>query len=392
MHPDAFTSDRAGQPRSVPGAARYWYFLPHPLPPDIAWRPRLVATLSRADRALGELSGLGRLLPNPHLLIRPFMYHEAVLSSRIEGTRASLSDLYAYEAGNLALFEMSDDVREVRNYAVALEYGLQRVNELPLGLRLLREIHGRLLEGVRGEHQRPGEFRESQNWIGPAGSTPATAPYVPPPPVQMAECLDAFEKWLHADSELPPLVRIALAHYQFEAIHPFLDGNGRMGRLLIIVLMCLWGLLSEPLLYLSAYFDTHRDAYLDRLLGVSQQGAWEEWLIFFLEGVAEQAHDARTRAGRLQELRERYRQRIQSQRTAARLLRALDLLFARPIISVPMVRDALQMNFPPAQRYVDQLCELGILREVTGKQRNRLYAADEVLAVIQEPMLPQDGT
>ena len=193
-----------------------------------------MSALSEADRALGELAGLGRSLPNPHLLIRPFVRREAVLSSRIEGTRASLSDLYAYEAVQLALFDSSSDVPEVYNYVQALEYGLERLRDLPLSLRLIREIHARLMEGVRGEHQTPGEFRHSQNWIGPPGSTPNDAPFVPPPVPEMQETLDAFERFLHTSSPLPPLVRLGLIHYQFEAIHPFLDGNGRIGRLSLL--------------------------------------------------------------------------------------------------------------------------------------------------------------
>jgi Fic family protein len=280
---------------------------------------------------------------------------------------------------------------------VALEYGLARIQELPLSLRLLRELHARLLNGVRGEHSTPGEFRRSQNWIGAPGSTPSNAPFVPPPSSDMDACLNAFETWLHAESDLPPLVRIALAHYQFEVIHPFLDGNGRIGRLLVIFLMCLWELLSEPLLYLSAYFEARRDEYYDRLMAVSQQGEWEEWLVFFLDGVAVQARDACARARKLQDLRENYRQRVQAGRTAARLLQALDLLFARPIISIPMLCETLDLNFPPAQRYVHRLCKLDILREITGKSRNRLYIAEEILRAVQEPIPspevgPTEGT
>ena len=391
MDPKAFKSERAGRTVRVPGQAGYWAFVPRALPPDLAWTPKLVGTLSYATHALGELSGLGRSLPNPHLLIWPFMHQEAVLSSRIEGTRASLSDLYAYEAGSPALVEALGDVREVHNYMLALEYGLGRIEELPLSLRLLREIHARLLDGVRGGHSTPGEFRRSQNWIGVPGSTPSNAPFVPPPPSDMDTCLNAFEAWLYTESDLPPLVRIALAHHQFEVIHPFLDGNGRIGRLLIIFLMCLWELLSEPLLYLSAYFEAHRDEYYDRLLAVSQKGEWEEWLVFFLEGVAVQARDACARARKLQDLRENYRQRVQAGRTAARLLQALDLLFARPIISIPMLCETLDLNFPPAQRYVDRLCKLDILREITGKSRNRLYVAEEILRAVQEPIPPPEA-
>jgi Fic family protein len=386
MEPKAFKSDRAGRVMRVPGPAGYYAFVPRPLPPELQWTPRLVTAASRAGHALGELSGLGRSLPNPHLLIRPFLRQEAVLSSRIEGTRASLSDLFAYEAAAPGRPETDDDVREVYNYVVALEYGLGRISELPLSLRLLREIHGKLLEGVRGEHRAPGEFRHSQNWIGSAGSTPSNAPFVPPPPSEMDECLDAFEAWLHVDQDLPPLVAIALAHYQFEAIHPFLDGNGRVGRLLIVLLMCLWGLLSEPLLYLSAFFDARREEYLDHLMAVSQRGAWEEWVGFFLEGVLVQAHDARERARRLQDLRETYRQQLQSERAASRILQVIDLLFGRPFVSIPGLASEMNVSFVAARRYVERLVEIGLLREVTGRARNRLFVAGDILRAVQEPM------
>lgn len=364
----------------------YWAFMPNPLPPPLTWAPELVATLSEADRALGELAGLGRSLPNPHLLIRPFVRREAVLSSRIEGTQASLSDLYAYEAVQLALFEGPPDVREVYNYVRALEYGLERLQDLPLSLRLIREIHARLMEGARGEHQTPGEFRRSQNWIGPPGCTLNDAPFVPPPVPEMHEALDAFEKFLHTPSSLPPLVRLGLIHYQFEAIHPFLDGNGRIGRLLITLLLCAWDLLPEPLLYLSAYFEAHRQRYYDLLLAVSQQGAWEEWLTFFLRGVAVQARDAVIRARRLQDLRERYREQFQTARAAARLLQVVDLLFAQPVLTIGRVAEALGVSFPAARQYVSQLEQVGLLHEITGQARNRVYQADEVLRTIEEPL------
>jgi Fic family protein len=386
MDPRSFASDRAGQPTRVPDPAGYWAFVPRALPPDLEWNAPLANTLSRADRALAELSELALCLPNPHLLIRPFMRQEAVLSSRIEGTRASLSDLYAYEAGYLLFTETAADVREVHNYVVALEYGLERINQLPLSLRLLREIHAKLLEGVRGEHRTPGEFRRRQNWIGPPGSNPSNAPFVPAPPHEMRNCLDAFEKFLHAESDIPPLVRIALAHYQFEAIHPFLDGNGRVGRLLLVLLMCLWGLLSEPVLYLSAYFDARRDEYYDRLMAVSQRGAWENWLTFFLEAVTAQAVDAHARARRLQALREVYRRRVQSERAVARLLQLLDLLFANPVASIPGLAKSMDVSFVAATRYVRHLTEIGVLREATGRTRNRIFVAEEILRAVQDPL------
>ncbi len=314
------------------------------------------------------------------------MRREAVLSSRIEGTRASLSDLYAYEAGQLSMFDMPDDVHEVSNYVRALEHALERLHELPLSLRLIRELHAHLMEGVRGEERRPGEFRRSQNWIGPPGCSLVEAPFVPPPPAEMRQALDDFERYLHQESDMPPLARLALIHYQFEAIHPFLDGNGRVGRLLITLLLCAWGLLPQPLLYLSAYFEAHRQSYYDLLLAVSQRGAWDEWLAFFLRGVAAQARDAVSRARRLLALRERYRERFQSARAAARLLQAVDLLFARPVVTVRGVEAEMGVNFTAAQRYVRQLEQAGVLREITGRARNRLYRADAILAAIEEPI------
>ena len=389
MDPEAFRESPAGRVvRSIPEG--YWAFVPNPLPPDLAWSPDLVTTLSDADRALGELSGLGRLMPNPHLLIIPFMRREAVLSSRIEGTQASLSDLYAFETKQLPLFEHAPDVREVHNYVRALEYGLDRLTTLPLSLRLVREIHAQLMEGVRGEHQTPGEFRRSQNWIGPPGCTLNEATYVPPPVEEMRAALYAFEDFLHSEPTLPPLVRLGLIHYQFEAIHPFLDGNGRIGRLLITLLLCQWELLSQPLLYLSAYFNAHRQIYYDLLLAVSREGAWEAWLIFFLRGVASEARDAVVRARRIQDLHEQYREQMLAAHAPAGVLQVIDLLFIRPLVTVRQVEHNLGITYQTARRYVNQLEEIGILREITGQARNRVYRADEVLAAIEEPLNPTD--
>jgi Fic family protein len=351
----------------------------------------MVAALSDADRALGELAGLGRSLLNSHLVIAPFVRREAVLSSRIEGTQASLSDLYAYEAiqktaVQLTMFEPPPDVHEVYNYVRALEYGLDRLQSLPLSLRLIREIHARLMEGVRGEHGTPGEFRRSQNWIGPPGCGLENAAFVPPPVPEMKEALGASEEFLHASSDLPPLAWLGLVHYQFEAVHPFLDGNGRIGRLLITLLLCAENLLPEPLLYLSAYFESHRQTYYDLLLAVSQRGAWEAWLVFFLRGVVAQAQDAVVRAQRLQDLRERYRVQFQAERASGRLLQTVDLLFARPVMTMPKISEALGVSYATATRYINRLEDAGILREITGQARNRVYRADEVLAAIEEPL------
>jgi len=396
MDPNAFRDSPAGRlTRSLRG---YWAFLPNPLPPNLSWSTELVNALSRADRALGELAGLGRALPNPYLLIRPLMRREAVLSSRIEGTRASLSDLYAYEAVQLSFFDSHPDVQEVHNYVRALEYGLERLETLPLSLRLIREMHAHLMAGVRGEHQTPGEFRRSQNWIGSPGCTLDEATYVPPPVDEMQQALDALEKYLHSSSDLPPLVRLGLIHYQFEAIHPFLDGNtcacaqcrcGRIGRLLITLLLCAWELLPQPLLYLSAYFEAHRQTYYDQLLAVSLAGAWNAWLIFFLQGVVAQSQDAIVRAQRLQTLRSEYRRQFQTERAAARLLQVVDLLFDRPILTVNQIKDLMDVDFSTAQRYVDRLEQVGVLQEITGRARNRIYRANEVMTIIEDA--PVDG-
>jgi len=378
----AFTDQAAGcVVRTLQG---YHAFVPNPLPPELPWTPAMVSLLSRADRALGELSGIGRALPNPHLLILPFARREAVLSSRIEGTQASLSDLYAFEAVPRA--DETSDVRGVFNYVRALEFGLSRLKDLPMSLRLIREIHERLMRGVRGEHSTPGEFRRSQNWIGPPGCLLNDATYVPPSLEEMPACLDALEHFLHAEHDIPPLAQLALVHYQFEAIHPFLDGNGRVGRLIIVMLLCLWDLLPQPLLYLSAYFEANRQTYYELLLLVSQRGTWKEWVLFFLEGVESQARDAVRRSHCLQDLRREYRTRFQATHSSARLLQVVDLLFGVPILTVNQVKEEIDVSFPSANRYIGQLEEAGIVQEITGQTRNRLYRAGEIIRAIEGPM------
>ena len=381
MDPSKFQASTSGKVIRLPQG--YWAFVPAALPPALTFSPFLVAALSDADRALGELKGLGGTLANPHLLIRPLARREAVLSSRIEGTRASLDDLLAYEATQLSFLETGSDVREVHNYVRALEYGLERIHTLPISQRLIRELHAKLMEGVRGDVWTPGEFRRSQNWIGPAGSTLETAPYVPPPVDDMLAALNALENFIHAPSDLPPLLRLGLIHYQFEAIHPFLDGNGRVGRLLVALLLSAWQLQPQPLLYLSAYFESNRRDYYDLLLAVSQRAAWEDWLLYFLEGVKQQSQDAVDRIDQLQALRVQYQAQIQARRAPARLLRVVDLLFAQPVITTRQVETALETNFLGAQRLIDQLVQAGMLREITGGRRNRVYRADEILAILE---------
>jgi Fic family protein len=377
-----FRESTSGHLISIPEGG--FAYVPDPLPPaNFTWDSGLVETLSGADRALGELAGIGRSLSDPHLLVRPFLRREAVLSSRIEGTQASLSDVLAYEAIQLPLFDASDDVKEVHNYVRALEYGLERMSSLPISLRLIRELHGILMEGVRGEQFRAGEFRQGQNFIGPPGSRLATAAYVPPPPQEMMGALQQLELYINEPSNLPPLIRLGLIHYQFEAIHPFPDGNGRLGRLLVSLLLCAWNLLPQPLLYLSAFFETNRPDYYAGLRGVTQKGRWNPWLVFFLNGVSSQALDAAARVKRINDLRENYRQRFQQGRSAARWLQVVDLLFARPLVSVRTVEEELGLPYPTAERYIDELVKQGILED-TGKARNRVFRANEILQVIEK--------
>ena len=393
MDPRRFQNSTAGRVIRVgEGEAAYWAFIPHPLPPKLPLDWPLMNALSEADRALGQLAGLGRTVPNPHLLIGPFVRREAVLSSRIEGTRADIADLYAYEARQLPLPGMEappeTDVREVLNYVNALEYGLERLNTLPVSLRLIRELHERLLAGVRGEHATPGEFRRTQNWIGPPGCTLNESVFVPPPVPQMHEALSALEKYLHSDDLYPPLVRLALVHYQFEAIHPFVDGNGRIGRLLITLLLVQWQLLPLPLLYLSAYFYRYRQEYYDLLLGVSERGAWRDWILFFLRGVAEQAQDAIARARHLQDLREEWRRRLSQARTSALTLRLVDLLFTNPVLTVPQVQKWLGMTYPGAKQIVERLIQAGILEPVGDTSYRKEYQAAEILNTLAEEWTP----
>jgi Fic family protein len=370
------------------GDTAYQAFVPHPLPPVLQLAPDLVRMLSDADRALGELAGLGRTVANPKLLIRPFIHREAVLSSRIEGTQAKLADLYAYEVGHLALASNKPspadaDVREVHNYVDALEYGIQRLATLPISLRLIRELHERLMTGVRGNSATPGEFRRSQNWIGRPGSTLTDAEFVPPPVPEMQTALSALEQYCHQECQYPPLVRIGLIHYQFEAIHPFLDGNGRIGRLLISLLLVHWELLPLPLLYLSAFFERQRQDYYAVLLAVSTRSAWREWLTFFLRGVHEQARDAVARAKRLQDLQQAWRQQLQvAPRTSVLLLQLVDELFQTPALTVPHVQKLLNVTHRAANQMVARLVRENILRAVPGHARNRQFVAHAILEVL----------
>ncbi|MBI3595823.1 MAG: Fic family protein [Nitrospirae bacterium] len=382
MQASDFKDNKPGRVSKTPQG--YWAFVPNPLPPFLLLSWDFVKQISDADRSLSELAGVARTLPNPHLLIGPFIRREAVLSSRIEGTQASLSDLFFFEAAGSKAAEVPD-VREVANYVKALEYGLARSKKLPISLRLIREIHERLMKDVRGEHLTPGEFRRSQNWIGPPGCTLMEAVFVPPPVEEMKVALGELEKFLHMPSSLPPLVRMALVHYQFEAIHPFLDGNGRIGRLLVTFLLCAEGLMPQPLLYLSAFFERHRQDYYRLLLEVSQKGNWVEWITFFLRGIAEQSQDAIKRSRRLLELWQRYRDQVQAARASALLLKLVDDLFSYPAVTIGLAAKRLKVTHRSSQLNISKLVRAGILKEATGRQRNRIFVAPAIVKIIDAP-------
>jgi len=361
----------------------YRAFVPPPLPPAVGLGADLVVRLSAADRSVGELAGVGRSLPGQHLLSGALLRREAVLSSKIEGTQASLSDLVLFEARQLPAGASDDDVREVYNYVAAMDHVLSGDRKLPLSLRLLREAHGILLSGVRGGAATPGEFRTMQNWIGSPGALLDNATYVPPPPERIWECLDNFEKHLHAEPDLPPLLSIAALHYQFEAIHPFVDGNGRVGRLLVILLLVEWGLLPWPVLDLSAYIEPRRNRYYDALLRVSTHGDWDGWFSFFLEVIERQARDAVKRAYRLYDLRTEMRRRVAAPRASALLPMLVDQLFQTPALTISVAMTVLGVTHRWASQTIEKLIEAEILREVPGQGRPRLFTAPDVLRAIE---------
>ncbi|MEZ4553759.1 MAG: Fic family protein [Dehalococcoidia bacterium] len=353
-------------------------FVPHPLPRVLTLEPDLVYLLDQASRSAATLSGVGEALLNPHLLIAPFTRREAVLSSRIEGTQASLTDVYLFEATGRG---DRGDAREVANYVRAMSTGLEMLEELPVCVRLARELHGVLLEGVRGEDKRPGELRDRQVWIASPGTPIESARFVPPPPERVADLLTDWERFVNDDGPLPPLIRCALMHYQFETIHPFNDGNGRVGRLLIPLLLIELGVLSSPLLYLSAYFDAHRPEYYDHLYRVSTTGEWQPWLRFFLEGITEQARDAIQRSRHIRALQETYRQRLHEDHAPASALRLCDELFIRPVVRTSDVAGALDMTAAGARKVLDRLVRAGIL-SAEPDTYPQLYVAHELIEVL----------
>lgn len=359
----------------------YTAFIPAALPPNppINMDYELISLLSDADRALGRLDGIVEVLPNPNLFVAMYVRQEAVLSSQIEGTQSSLEDVLQFQI-DIKGQEQPKDVEEVVNYVKAMQCGLQKLNELPLCLRLIREIHSILLENVRGSEKTPGEFRQRQNWIGFQGCTLANAAFIPPPVAEMHKALDNLEKFLHDTKSLPALIHCGIAHAQFETIHPFSDGNGRVGRLLITFLLCEREILQKPLLYLSHYLKSHRTEYYDRLMAIRTDGDWEGWLKFFLKGIFEVSQSATITARSILDLREKNSKQL-LQLNSNNGLRLLDLLFEQPLVNIRFIENNLDCAYVTANNLVDQFQELGLLKEITGGKRNRLYRYEPYLKI-----------
>lgn len=386
-------AERAG--RYVFQPSGYRAFIPAPLPPEppVDLSGALHDLLSEADYALGRLDGAIFTLPNPDLFVLMYVRKEAVLSSQIEGTQSSLQDVLAAEA-HLSDPNAPSDVGEVINYVRAMNHGLARLAELPVSVRLIREIHAELLRGIRGGRLAPGEMRTSQNWIGPKGCTLAEATFIPPPPDEVPKALGDLERFLHAERRLPVLVQVGVAHAQFETIHPFLDGNGRVGRLLITFLLTERGRLSRPVLYLSHYFKRHRFEYYERLQSVRDTGDWEGWLEFFLRGVAEVGAEATRTAAAILAMREEYRARITERlgRAAGNGHKVMDNLFDHPIVTAATAREWLDVTPTAAYRFIDRLVDIGMLREITGYARNRRFRFDPYLRLFEDSEPSTDAT
>ena len=392
MNPQDFTQDSPGE--LVPTIHGVMAYLPRPLPPAIlSTDVELSSLIEQVSLSMGDLRGLSHALPDTRLTANPLLQREAIHSSRIEGTIASEEQL-ALLAAEPAFEREQPSVREVANYVDAVRHGLQRLEDLPVCLRLIREVHEKLMHGVRGGDKTPGEFRTVQNWIGGSGALHISeARFVPPPPDRLWEALDDFEKYVGraGDSPLPKLLDLALIHYQFETIHPFADGNGRVGRLLLTLLLAEWRLLPEPVLYLSPYFDRHRDTYVGLLLAVSTSGAWDAWLRFFLRGVLEQTIDTAHRMRGLVELRESYRQRLQTSRSPANLLSLVDELFNHPVVTIPMAAKRLDVTWRSARLNVDKLVAADILVEVDILSRSRLFMARDIIEAIKSPAVSSES-
>ena len=366
----------------VPTVANQMAFSPAALPRELNLSPHLVWVLDNASRAVASLAAIGENMQNPHLLISPMMRREALLSSRIEGTIASLSDVLSHEAARKR--RPSDDVEEVINYVQALDLGISLLADMPISYRLVNDVHGVLLSGVRGQDKRPGEFRTLQVWIGAPGSSINNARFVPPPPDSLRELFQDWEEFANEDLEMPPLVKCALMHYQFEAIHPYRDGNGRIGRLLITLFLKDSGILSNPLLYLSAYFERDRQRYYDELFNVSASGDWERWLEYFLTGVRTESLDVVARIRKLRDLREVYRAELLGRRAAASESLLVDELFVNPFITAPRASEILDMTPAGARRVLGRLESSGIVR-IASNRRPQMYVAEEILEILDAP-------
>ncbi len=379
MDPNDYTPTPFGSAQQTPGNHGYTAYFPQPIPRELDLSPVNLTLMADAEAALGRLAGAGRLLPNPQLLVGPYLRREALASTRIEGTQASLTDVYDAEADDLPL---GPDVEEVINYVRAIEAGLERLATLPLSGRLLRELHAIILAGVRGRERQPGEFRTTQNWIGAPGATIETATFVPPPPDELSELIDDLESFIHEAPTSPPLVQAALLHYQFETIHPFLDGNGRLGRLLIVFFLIIRDRLPAPLLYISPYFEQRRTEYYNALQGVRERGDIDAWLTMFFNAVSTQAGDAVSRAEQLTDLRERYRDLVQGA-TRGSANQLVDLAFEQPVLTARTVERRLGITRPPSLAALRTLAQLGILTEAADGPRGQLrWRAHEILEVL----------
>lgn len=365
----------------------YKSFVPAKLPPEppIQFDIEMQNLLSLADRKLGRLDGITQILPNPELFVAMYVRKEAVLSSQIEGTQASFVDILSAEYNQLD-DQRQDDIGEVVNYVLAMDWGLKELERLPLSLRLIRKIHEKLLQGTRGSHRNPGEFRASQNWIGPAGCTLNTATFVPPTVPDMRVALGDLENYMHQEDDMPALIKIALIHAQFETIHPFLDGNGRMGRLMITFWLCQQEILTKPLLYLSYYFKKNRTEYYDRLMDVRKKGDWEGWIKFFLRGVAEVADEATTSAKAIINLKDYFSRKLyERENSNSNYQRLLDNLFEHPFIKRHDVEELLGVSNPTAGNIIDIFCKEGILMDASpDKSRNKLYEFKAYLSILEK--------
>ncbi|MBI2170464.1 MAG: Fic family protein [Chloroflexi bacterium] len=384
------TSDRAGRYlRQLQGDLAYYAFVPKPLPPDpsLILDTGMVRLIADASLALGRLEGASELLPNPDLFVAMYVRKEALVSSQIEGTQASLDELLEFEA-RVRPAEPGAQIREVVNYVDAMNYGLERVEALPVSIRLLREIHVKLLQGTRGGERTPGELRTTQNWVGAPGSTLREALYIPPPPSEVVRCLGELEAFIHQEDELPMLIKCGLIHSQFETIHPFLDGNGRLGRLLVTFLLCQNKILTRPLLYLSAFFKRHQGEYYTLLQRVRDEGVWEEWLRFFLRGLRVVAEEATQNIRAILKMREEHRVLLVSSGPRSSNSQALlDYLFQYPYLTVTNIQAKLKVSFGTANRLAQFLQEKGLLTEVTGRQRNRYFAYEPYLTILRQDIV-----